>query len=260
MFGNLFRNMTPVVKNLLILNVLMFLMTLAFGHTANGGYILNQKLGLYIFSSPEFNPYQLITHMFMHGSWSHIFLNMFALIMFGPALENTWGAKRFLVFYLVSGLGAALVQQGASAYHLHQLMAQVGTFNVDWGLVKQAAALQLPEQTAQIEKLLNQAANSGADFRVLENVFYALKTPTIGASGAVFGILLGFGMLFPNVKLLLLFPPIPIRAKYFVIMYGAIELFSGISNQPGDNVAHFAHLGGMIFGFLLIKFWQKNNH
>ena len=260
MFGNLFRNMTPVVKNLLILNGLMFLLAYAFGKDAYGGLMLNKTLGLYIFESPNFRPYQLITHMFMHGNLMHIFFNMFALVMFGSPLEKVWGSQRFLIFYMVSGLGAAFIQQGVSTWHVHQVMAEMGAYNVDWDLVKQAAALQIPDQISEIEALLNQAANqSGANFRAIEEVFFQFKTPVVGASGAVFGILLGFGMLFPNTELIMLFFPVPIKAKYFVIIYGLIELFSGISNQPGDNIAHFAHVGGMIFGFILIKIWQKKD-
>ena len=260
MFGNLFRNMTPVVKNLLILNVLMFLLAYAFGKDAYGGLALNKTLGLYIFESPNFKPYQLITHMFMHGNFMHIFFNMFALVMFGSPLERVWGSQRFLIFYLVSGFGAAFIQQGVSTWHVHQLMNELSAYHVNWDLVKQASGLQIPSQINEIEDLLNQAANqSGAGFKVIEQVFYQYKIPVVGASGAVFGLLLGFGMLFPNTELIMLFFPVPIKAKYFVIIYGLIELFSGVSNRPGDNVAHFAHVGGMIFGFILIKIWQKKD-
>ena len=256
MFGAFFRNMPPAVKNILILNVLMYLLALAFGSTAMGGLALNRELGLYLFDSPNFRPYQLVTHMFMHGSFMHIFFNMFALWMFGTPLERAWGSKRFLIFYFVSGFGAAFIQQAASAWHLHQTMAELSAYPVDWSLVKEAASLQIPEQINQIEALLNKAANtSGADFRIIESAFYQYIVPVVGASGAVFGILLGFGMLYPNVELIMLFFPVPIKAKYFVIIYGVIELLSGLSNRPGDNVAHFAHVGGMIFGFILIKYW-----
>jgi membrane associated rhomboid family serine protease len=260
MFGNLLRNMTPVVKNLLIINVLMFLLTLAFGKDVFGGYDLNRTLGLYIFESPNFKPYQLITHMFMHGSFMHVFFNMFALVMFGSPLEKVWGSKRFLIYYLVTGFGAAFIQEGVSTWHLHQIMGDLSAYNVDWDMVKQAAALDLNTQMDQINAILNQVtAESGAGFGAIEKVFVQYIVPTVGASGAVFGILLGFGMLFPNTELVMLFFPVPIKAKYFVIFYGVLELGLGISNRPGDNIAHFAHVGGMIFGYILIKYWQKQD-
>lgn len=260
MLRQLFSNMGPVVKNILILNALMFLVAMVFGQDAYGNLKLNKILGLYLYGSDNFQPYQLITHMFMHGNFMHIFFNMFALVMFGVPLERAWGSKRFLVFYLVSGFGAALIQQGASYYHVTQLMNSVSQYDVDWSYVREAAGLSTNTQLDEINSLLNRAVSqSGVDFRVLEEVFFQYKIPVVGASGAVFGILLGFGMLFPNTELLLLFFPVPIKAKYFVIIYGAIELLSGISNRPGDNIAHFAHVGGMIFGFILIKYWQKTD-
>ncbi len=258
MLRQLFSNMGPIVKNILILNVLMFLVAMVFGQDQYGNLHLNKILGLYLYGSDNFQPYQLISHMFMHGNFMHIFFNMFALVMFGVPLERVWGSKRFLIFYLVTGFGAALIQQGASYYHVSQLMNSVADLNVDWSLVKEAAGMSTETQIDEINGILNRVVNeSGVGFQVLENVFFQYRIPVVGASGAVFGILLGFGMLFPNTELLLLFFPVPIKAKYFVIIYGAIELFSGLSNRPGDNIAHFAHVGGMIFGFFLIKYWQK---
>lgn len=260
MLRQLFANMGPVVKNILILNVLMFLVALVFGEDQNGNLLLNKTLGLYIFSSPNFHPYQLITHMFMHGNLMHLFFNMFALVMFGTSLERVWGGKRFLIYYLVTGFGAALIQEGASYYHLHQLIESANGLSVDWNAIREASGLSTSTQMDEINVIFNKVVSqSGVDVGLASEVFFQYKTPVVGASGAVFGILLGFGMLFPNTELIMLFFPVPIKAKYFVIIYGLLELFSGISNRPGDNVAHFAHIGGMIFGYFLIKYWQKTD-
>lgn len=228
--------MPPVVKNLILVNVLFYLATIVMKQT---GTDLYQILGLYFPASPNFRLHQLFTHMFMHGSIGHIFFNMFALYMFGRVLESVWGPKRFLTFYLVTGLGAA-------ALHLFVIFLQY----------KSAIADISPDQVAYFKDLA--AQGKYIPNTVSEKITMILSTPTVGASGAIFGILLGFGMLFPNTELMLLFPPIPIKAKYFVIGYGALELILGIS-QPGSNVAHFAHLGGMLFGYFMIRYWNKNS-
>ena len=248
MLGQLFRNMGPVVKNILILNVLMFLVALTFGQGPFGGLNLNKILGLFYFGSSEFKPFQLVTHMFMHGNFMHLFLNMFAMVMFGIPLERAWGSKRFLIYYLVAGFGASLLHVGVNWVEASQIL---NSFSA-------AEAIEIKElvRTSGYE-ILSQGKNYSDPILGKLNLIYNI--PVVGASGAVFGILLGFGMLFPNTELIMLFFPVPIKAKYFVIIYGAIELFSGISNQAGDNVAHFAHLGGMIFGFILIKYWQKTD-
>lgn len=233
-------NTPPVVKNLIIINALMFLGTMAVRQTFNTD--LNHVLGLYFVSSPLFNPYQIITHMFMHGSLGHIFFNMFALWMFGKVLEQVWGSKRFFIYYMITGLGAMLLHTLVLFIELNPLMNYVSqTYNID---------SFTPEVIDRLYEMADPKAQALAA---------GLLTPTIGASGAVFGVLLAFGMLFPNTQLMLLFPPIPIKAKYFVIGYGLIELYLGIM-QPGSNVAHFAHLGGMLFGFVMIKLWEKDRN
>jgi membrane associated rhomboid family serine protease len=237
----------PVVKNLLIINVLMFLMTAAFEST--GLVDLNEKLGLYFMKSPNFKPFQYVTYMFMHasllskGGIMHIFFNMFALYMFGRILENVWGPKRFFIYYVVTGLGAAIV---------HTIVNYVDYISLTNSLTEEQISLVISEGTNAWQQGKNFVDPQMRDLNTLFNV------PTIGASGAVFGVLLAFGMLFPNTQLMLLFPPIPIKAKYFVVFYGIAELFLGVSNRAGDNVAHFAHLGGMIFGYFLILYWKKN--
>jgi len=230
----------PVVKNLIIINVIMLLAT----------YVLNMRgidlaklLGLHYFASPEFRPYQLITHMFMHGGFMHLLFNMFALWMFGRVLENVWGPKRFFIFYFVTGLGAAVFYTFVNFIEFQYFASKLTPETVQDIIANGAEILKQGQNyTGQAGKL-----------NMLLNI------PTVGASGAVFGILLGFGMLFPNTELMLLFPPIPIKAKYFVAGYGAIELFSGLTNS-GGNIAHFAHLGGMLFGFFMIKYWNRNTN
>ena len=229
-------NTPPVVKNLIIINALMLVGYYAIEATFNVN--LNRVLGLYYIESPFFKPYQIITHMFMHGGVGHLFFNMFALWMFGKALETVWGSKRFFIYYMVTGLGAAFLHMLVMYFQLHPAVAEF------------KAATGIDVLTPQlIEGMLTQGNNLGI----------SLGIPTVGASGAVFGVLLAFGMLFPNTRLILLFPPIPIKAKYFVIGYGVLELYLGLS-QPGSNIAHFAHLGGMLFGFILIKIWGKKRN
>lgn len=235
------NNLPLVVKNLLIINGLFFLATFVLG---SQGINLTALLGLYYFASPEFAPYQLVTHMFMHGNLMHIFFNMFALWMFGKVLETVWGPKRFLIYYIVTGLGAAVLHIAVNHFQIVSLEASMAADQIQ--IVLEEGHLALANGQNFMDPALGKL-----------NLLY--NTPTVGASGAVFGVLLAFGMLFPNTQLMLLFPPIPIKAKYFVLMYGAIELYLGIQNSPTDNVAHFAHLGGMLFGYLLIKFWQKNS-
>jgi len=227
-----FRELPEIIKNLLIINGLLFLATISLG---SYGIDLTQLLGLHQFQSEDFMPHQLITHFFMHGNFTHLFFNMFALWMFGKILENVWGAKRFLIYYMITALGAAALHLAVSQYQIYEL------------------SNEFPNLIELAKKGLYNPSNENS-LRLTQLV----TTPTVGASGAVFGILLAFGMLFPNTLLYIYFA-IPIKAKYFVMIYVALELYLGLSNNPADNVAHFAHLGGMLFGFLLLKYWQKNH-
>lgn len=234
-----FSILPPVVKNLLIINGLFFLATITLTQ-----FDLIEMLGLHPFESKLFKPYQLVTHFFMHGGLMHIFSNMLALWMFGNALENYWGGKRFLIYYLFTGLGAAALHLGIIEFQIHSLLSEISPENIEVVLRDGAGVLKgfqnyTDPQMAKLNMLLN--------------------TSTVGASGAVFGVLLAFGMMFPNTIIYVYFA-LPIKAKYFVMLYGAFELYSGIQNNPGDNVAHFAHIGGMIFGYFLIRFWNKNRH
>ncbi|HAP68676.1 MAG TPA: DUF1751 domain-containing protein [Flavobacteriales bacterium] len=233
-----FNILPPVVKNLLIINGLFFLATMALGRY---GIDLVELLGLFIPQSEYFRPHQLVSYIFMHGGMNHIFFNMFALWMFGNAIENYWGGKRFLIYYMVTGLGAGFIHLGVMEIQLFSVLKELSFDQIEMVKNEGSAVLQAGQ---------NYSESALAQLNLL------LNTPTVGASGSVFGLLLAFGMMFPNAQIYLYFL-FPIKAKYFVIGYGLIELFSGISNRAGDNVAHFAHLGGMIFGFILIKFWQK---
>ncbi|MBI9068885.1 MAG: rhomboid family intramembrane serine protease [Salinivirgaceae bacterium] len=231
------------------------------------GIDLGRYLALHNVQSPYFKPYQFVTHMFMHGSITHIFFNMFALFMFGRMLEMVWEGKRFLIYYFVTGLGAAALHSIVNYLSLQEIHSQIVAFNNTPSpeLLLEFIRDHLPNATAQVNEFVTSYSINSNDSSyaneasALMNKIYELhlNIPTVGASGAVFGVLLAFGMLFPNLQLRLLFPPIPIRAKYFVIFYGAAELYAAVMQQPGDNVAHFAHLGGMVFGFLLIIYWNK---
>ena len=234
-----FSLIPSVVKNLLIVNGLFYLATMA---AQRYGMDLIQLLGLYLPQSDYFRPHQLVTYIFMHGGFNHIAFNMFALWMFGSAIENYWGPKRFLIYYMVTGLGAGLIHLGVQEWQLFSTMAQ---------LTQDQLALVQKDGAETLEMGKNYTDALMAKYNLLLNV------PTVGASGAVFGLLLAFGMMFPNSEIYLYFL-FPIKAKYFVILYGAFELYSGIANNPGDNVAHFAHLGGMLFGYILIRYWQKD--
>jgi membrane associated rhomboid family serine protease len=263
-YGSRLGSTPPAVLNLIIINAIMFLASYVLG---NMGIDLVKYLGLYYPGSELFQPYQLITHMFMHATFMHIFFNMFALWMFGRVLESVWGSKRFLVYYFVTGLGAASLHLLVNTLSInainHEATAVINTLSPE--AFTEFLKHRFPEYQAQISGFIerwssdpnNPAFTEQAPEYIRQLINLRMNIPTIGASGAVFGVLLAFGMLFPNTQLMLLFPPIPIKAKWFVLGYGAIEFFSAIWNQPGDNVAHFAHLGGMIFGFLLIKYWNR---
>lgn len=221
-----FQMIPPVIKNLIIINVLVFLAQLAFRNNPN--FSIENLFALHEVRSVFFRPHQLITYMFLHGGWDHILFNMFALWMFGSILENYWGPKKFLIFYMACGLGSA-------ALHLLILNHEMAPY---WDLIHQ---MPVHEQMIAIN-----------DPNVVVN------GATIGASGAVFGCLAAFGYLFPN-SLIYLYFFVPIKAKWFVLFYAGMELFLGIQNSAGDNVAHWAHLGGAIVGIILVLYWKKTD-
>lgn len=227
--GGYLERIPVVTKNLVIINVLFWVASLALPKV---GIDLVDLLGLHFFAAEDFYLFQIVSYMFMHDthSFAHVFFNMFAVYMFGRVLEQVWGPKRFLIFYMVTGIGAGLIQELTWAFDLRDVIAAPQELvNIGGGQI-----LSKPE-------------------------FYNLFV-TVGASGAVFGILLAFGMLFPNVPLYLMFIPVPIKAKYFVIFYGLAELFLGVADFSGDSVAHFAHLGGMLFGYILVVIWRRRGN
>ena len=221
------RPSTPATTHLIIINILMLLATFVFERI--GVANLNSLLGMHYWEASDFKPFQMISYMFMHADISHLFFNMFSLYVFGRLLELTWGSGRFIVYYLITGVGAAIIQQLAWRWEISDMIEQINALHPDTTITYGEFLLHYP---------------------------YLNNFITVGASGAVFGILLAFGMMFPNARLILLFPPIPIKAKWLVIFYGIFELLGGVAGTTGDNVAHFAHLGGMLFGFILIMFWR----
>ena len=236
------NNLPVVTKNLLIINVLCFLG--AFVVQLRFGLDLNDVLGLHFFMASDFKLFQLVTYMFMHADFQHIFFNMFAVWMFGRTLEMVLGAKRFLVYYMICGIGAGLVQEIVQYVEYLVLSSSMPSDVVT--LVSQEGAEILKSHMNYVDKSMA-ALNS------------VINGSCVGASGSVFGLLLAFGMLFPNSQMFVFPIPFPIKAKFFVIGYAVIELLAGLGSS-GDGIAHFAHLGGMIFGFFLIVYWRKKNN
>lgn len=270
-----FKILPAVVKNLLIINGLFFLATLSLGSVFN--IDLTKLLGLHYIFASDFSPYQFVTYMFMHGGVTHILFNMFALWMFGNTLENVWGPKRFLTYYMVTGIGAGIVYLIWVSFQIMPVTNQIDLFlnSRDLAVLGNFTGehtFRLNEYSGQIWQQFQEfqrsvrvlsanpsnadAMQTAVNFMTDYKAFYLNQFVVVGASGAVFGILLAFGMMFPNSVIYLYFA-IPIKAKYFVILYGAFELFEGVMNRPGGNIAHFAHLGGMLFGYILIVYWKK---
>ena len=203
---------------------------------------LSEILGLHFPTARGFYLFQIITYMFTHVAFSHFFFNMFAVFMFGGTLENAWGPKKYLSYYMATGIGAGLVQL---------LVCYLRIQSLTEGLPEGVLEIIRAEGFDLLQKGMNYSNPGMGDLNLMFNA------TTIGASGAVFGLLLAFGMSFPNAPIYMMFIPIPIKAKYFVIGYGLVELYLGVANRSGDNVAHFAHLGGMIFGILLLSYWKN---
>jgi len=258
----MFGGTPPVVKNLILINVVMLLATYVLDLQFNG--YATTHFALFYFESPYFKPMQYVTHMFMHGGITHLFFNMFALWMFGRVLESVWGSKRFFIYYIITGLGAAALHTFVNYLHYSHIQSIVTAFsnNPTPDLFESILRNDFFKTVSPdfIQSWTNNPGDTSyahaAVNKLREEYTYLINIPTVGASGAIFGVLLAFGMLFPNTELMLLFPPIPIKAKWFVTGYGAIELYLGLT-QPGSNIAHFAHLGGMLFGFFLIKYWNS---
>lgn len=224
--GAMIRNIPTITKFLLAINILAFIICTFSGTDASGGYILNNVFGLHFFLSSDFHIYQLFTYMFMHGGWDHLFFNMFALWMFGCVVERVWGPKKFLFYYIACGVGAGLFQEAAQFAQFYMITS-------------------------------DQIAQYGMTTIVKANAAELSHWTTVGASGAIYAILLAFGMTFPEERIFIFPIPIPIKAKWFVIFYAGVELFFAMAS-PGDGVAHIAHLGGMVFGFFMIRYWKKH--
>lgn len=258
------QQLPMVVRNLIIINVLVYFFTYTMSLR---GINLDDYLALHYWQSPLFRWWQLFTHLFMHGSISHIFFNMFALWMFGRILENVWGPQRFLVFYLVCGLGAAFCHLGVLTfehtqfsnafmqYQLHPTFTEYAQFIRHHGLADDSFFNNILNYWNANPDCSDCAAASIQGI----NKYYSdmINEATVGASGAIFGLLFAFGYLFPNTELYIYFIPIPIKAKYFVAGYAIVELAQGVYASAGDNIAHFAHLGGMLFAFILLRIWNN---
>jgi membrane associated rhomboid family serine protease len=272
-----FQVLPPVVKNLIIINALFLLASFALeGMNVD----LSDYLGLHYWRSSYFQPWQLLTHMFMHGSIAHIFFNMLSLWMFGSTLENMWGPKRFLTFYLVCGLGAALCHLGVLGYQFETMNNAFNAYQANPTVDQFQLFIQKNVQfpSARLNQFIEEWSQNPSSRHysemskaMLYNYLYGYKDiasglhepglfdqATVGASGAVYGILFAFGYLFPNTLLYLYFF-VPVKAKWLVAGLIVLELVSGIKNSAGDNIAHFAHLGGMLFAFILLKIWNKRN-
>ncbi len=239
------RNLTETVKQLIIINILFFIGTLALGDPAY------KILALFFLENPNFQYWQPITHMFMHGGYMHIFFNMFALYSFGTALEHFWGAKKFLFFYISCGLGATLLHTGVNYYYF-----QEGLNTLAANGFHKSEILQILNQGKIDTKW--QELLSASEW---QNFTEAYLGSAVGASGAIYGIIVAFAFMFPNAELALMFIPVPIKAKYFVPGLVLVDLYLGISGQSifgGGGIAHFAHVGGAVFGFLIMWYWKRN--
>jgi membrane associated rhomboid family serine protease len=263
----------PVIKGIIIINVIVFIITSAAQYLGFKQELFN-LFALHYYASDLFQPHQFVTYGFMHGGLGHIFFNMFALWMFGAMLENYWGSKRFLIYFIFTVIGAGITQMASQYFELSALSKHVSVFvnhpdPMDFRILFEQNMDGMGAEFRSYGEQL--AANFEAqphNVEIIENAVifaqnlipYQASTPLVGASGGVYGILLAFGMMFPNMLIYLYFL-IPIKAKYFVIGYGLLELYTSMQNNPGDNVAHLAHLGGMIFGLIMILMWRKrDNH
>lgn len=269
-----FSFLPVVTKNIIIINVILFALTYLL-HSAQQ-IDLNDYLGLHYFAAPLFKPHQFITYLFMHGGFSHILFNMFGVFIFGQVLEQIWGPKRFLIFYILTGLGAALTEYAIVHFSIAPLLNSIRAVQESMSIESFQTLVNSPEFQSklsyefypQFESFRNnynlsindnpaKALSLASQFLIDYKNNFLNSQVVIGASGSLFGLLGAFGMLFPN-RLLYLYFFIPVKAKWLVIGYGLIELFSGLSNKPGDNVAHFAHLGGLAVGLVIVLIWRKD--
>ena len=254
--------LTPAAKNILIINGIIYILSDFIGLKS---YII-ENFGMRYFHSENFQPYQILTYMWVHGGFGHLFGNMFSVLVFAPILERVWGSKKFLIYYLITGIGAGILYSGINYYENYSFEIKVKSYeqNPSPESFRKLVLNNSPEYYNQLYDFIDSyeqnPSNSNDNLSIaFANDLLKVKSdvPMVGASGAVFGILLAFAMLFPNMELMLLFFPIPVKAKYLVLVYGIYELWSEINRMPGDNVAHFAHLGGMLIGYLILKYWKR---
>ena len=254
----MFQNIPPITKNLLILNALFFAAKYV---AAMSNINLDVLLGAFYPESVNFKSYQILSHMFMHGDVVHFFFNMFALWMFGSAVEKTLGEKKYILLYFAAGLGAFILFNLTNYFEINAVKETVANTRLIES-VNDHVALEIRggDTISQIEANLNEwlNANEVQNTQPRQDLFLDYSIPMMGASGAIFGVLVAFAMLFPNAVLMLIFPPIPMKAKYFIPIYIAITFILAVQANPGDNVAHYAHLGGAVIGFILLKMWKKN--
>ncbi|MBT9393911.1 rhomboid family intramembrane serine protease [Hymenobacter sp. NST-14] len=253
--------LTPTVRNLLIANVVVFL--IAQQVSGNLGF-----LALYSIGSPYFQPWQYLTYMFMHAGIGHIFSNMFGLMVFGPLLEQRWGGQRFLTFWLICGIGAGVLYSGIRYYELNRMRHDIEVFRTEPTDVHLQDVVEnnLKEYGPSFAPVIRQLHATPDNGQIIQGALTSLEAlyqrslngPMVGASGALFGLLFAFAYLFPNTTLIVFPLPVPVKAKYLVPAYGLYELYGGIHQAPGDNVAHFAHLAGLLVGFVLVMLWERN--
>ncbi|MDP5098655.1 MAG: rhomboid family intramembrane serine protease [Crocinitomicaceae bacterium] len=244
----MFRNIPPVTKNLLLLNIMFFVVSVVL---AQNGTDISRMLGAHYFNSFLFQPFQIVTHMFMHSitDFFHILFNMLLLVMFGGHLERIWGSKRYFIFYIACGLGAIVLYNSIGMFQIYELKN---------ALVADGYDLRILNNQLAAENFDSIQIHSFASQELLQEYINLSFSTLVGASGAVFGLLAGFAMLFPNTELMLLFPPIPIKAKYLIGGYLAFEIYSSIY-RSGDQIAHLAHVGGAVVGIIIILIWRKRD-
>lgn len=254
----MFNNMTPVVKQLLIINVIVFILSQIMPQNY-------EMLSLYYFESEKFRFWQPFTHMFMHAkmpNFMHILFNMFALVSFGSALEHYWGGKKFLLFYIACGLGAAMLHVGMTYYEIHKVVNELGLSSQDMKIIFDTPLSEVFDSagrsTGKVGEILNKVHCTQAQFDELSKVYI----PAVGASGAIYGLLVAFAVMFPMAELMMMFIPVPIKAKIFVPIIVGLDLFSGVTGfsifSGGGGIAHFAHVGGALTGFILMMLWKNN--
>ena len=259
--------LTPMVKNLLIINVVIFVLSALFRSID-----IDSIMAMYRLDSTYFRPYQIFTYMFAHADFMHILFNMLGLMFLGISLEMVWGSRKFLAFYLITGMGAGIFYAGIGYFESRGLQSDLNAYKTQPSVESFSVIIgenrqQLARYGFDVQNLYNfiseyeqepakyQATSVTFINQIEERLITYNPGRVIGASGAVYGILMAFGLMFPERQLMLLFPPIPIKAKYLVLILGGIAIYMGLSRNAGDQVAHFAHLGGMLFGFLMVKFF-----